>query len=226
VLYGLSTVLLYELLGAFGMPTFYDKLLQVPLLNLSIKQIDRAVRSSALQRFDPARLGKSLLPRQRNLAYMSVWATVFAVMTAAQGLGDSHPGQWLPFWQQACGQGRPYACSYTADLEGQFCDRGSGWACNEYGILQAEQGLDRDSVAEALQRGCQLGFTPACANIDALVGGSRGLTRAPPTLDDYPIILRGSKGPVTEGTPAALYALACKEGWPEACGRADAPGGN
>ena len=37
-LYGLSTVALYQLLGSAGMPTFYDKLLQVPLLNLSIKR--------------------------------------------------------------------------------------------------------------------------------------------------------------------------------------------
>src|SRR5207248_3958471 len=32
-LYGLSTVALYALLGNLGLPTFYDKLLQVPLLN-------------------------------------------------------------------------------------------------------------------------------------------------------------------------------------------------
>ena len=44
VLYGLSTIALYELLGVAGLPTFYDKLLQVPLLNLSIRSIDRAVR--------------------------------------------------------------------------------------------------------------------------------------------------------------------------------------
>src|SRR5204862_825283 len=34
-LYGLSAVLLYPLLANLGMPTFYDKLLQVPILNLS-----------------------------------------------------------------------------------------------------------------------------------------------------------------------------------------------
>src|SRR5204862_6723307 len=43
-LYGLSTVGLYELLGSAGLPTFYDKLLQVPLLNLSVKGIDLAAR--------------------------------------------------------------------------------------------------------------------------------------------------------------------------------------
>src|SRR4029079_12565336 len=40
-LYGLSTVALYAVLGHMGLPTFYDKLLQVPILNLSIRLIDR-----------------------------------------------------------------------------------------------------------------------------------------------------------------------------------------
>src|SRR6202167_3578855 len=63
-LYGLSTVGLYDLLGRAGMPTFYDKLLQVPLLNLSVQLIDRAARSRILREFDPAALARSLLPRQ------------------------------------------------------------------------------------------------------------------------------------------------------------------
>ena len=67
-IYGLSTVVLCYVLGWAGLPTFYDKLLQVPLLNLSIKSIDRAARSNVLRRFDPAALGRSLNPLQRNLA--------------------------------------------------------------------------------------------------------------------------------------------------------------
>ena len=102
-LYGLSSIALYQLLGAAGMPTFYDKLLQVPLLNLSVKLIDRAARSTlARSRSIRRGSGRSLAPRQRHLAYISVWAIVFAMMAAAQGVGDRHPGQWLPFWQQAC----------------------------------------------------------------------------------------------------------------------------
>jgi len=53
-----------------------------------------------------------------------------------------------------------------------------------------------------------------------LVTAGGTLESAEPTVDDYPIILKGSKGPITERTPAALYALACREGWPDACGRA------
>jgi len=60
VLYGISTIALYGLLDRAGLPPFYDKLLQVPLLNLSVKSIDRVVRSEALRRFDPATIGRSL----------------------------------------------------------------------------------------------------------------------------------------------------------------------
>jgi hypothetical protein len=232
-LYGLSTVALYELLGSAGMPTFYDKLLQVPLLNLSIKWIDRAARSKMLRAFDPAALGRSLAPRQRHLAYMSIWAIVFAVMSAAQGVGDSHRGQWLPFWRQACQDGRPYACPYLADLQVNFCDQGSGWACNEAGILHlalSQSGEDQRRIDPAaatvpFTRGCKLGFAAACENLGTMTRGAGALASAPPTLEDYPIVLRGSKGAITDRSPSALYARACNQGWPDTCGRAGVAGG-
>jgi hypothetical protein len=229
-LYGLSTIALYRLLGAAGMPTFYDKLLPVPLLNLSVKAIDRAARSrwvSVFDRvFDPAALGRSLLPYQRNLAYMSVWAVVFALMNATQAVGDSHPGQWLPFWRQACEDGRPYACPYLADLSLGYCNRGSGWACNEAGLLDIAlsrsgedlRRLDPAGAAEPLSRGCRLGFAVACQNLNTLASGAGRFASAPPALDDYPIILQGSKGEIRAREPSTLYALACHEGWPNTCG--------
>jgi Flp pilus assembly protein TadD len=85
VLYGSSVVALYALLERHGIPSFYDKLLAVPILNLSIQAIDRAARSEALRRFDPAALVARLGPRRRNLAYMSVWAVVFAAIQLATG---------------------------------------------------------------------------------------------------------------------------------------------
>ena len=254
VLYGLSTVALYVLLDRAGAPTFYDKLLQVPLLNLSVIAIDRAVRSSFLRRLDPAALGRALAPRRRHLAYMGVWAVVFAAMSAAGGAGDRHPGQWLPFWQQACVEGRPHACRYLAARQSGHCNSGSGWACNEAGILRAALSVSANSgrggeaggnragvgdaqadpwaagvragpgaagdveVALAFARGCELGFEPACDNLRAMAEAmSASFERAPPRLDDYPIILRGSKGPIADREPAALHARACRQGWPGAC---------
>jgi hypothetical protein len=227
-LYGLSTVVLYQLLGSHGMPTFYDKLLQVPLLNLSIIGIDRAARSKILRRLDPSAIGQWLKPRQRNLAYMSVWGVIFVIMSAVQGVGDSHPGQWLPFWRQACKDGRPYACPYLADLETSFCDRGSGWACNEAGLLHvalAQSGedlrrTDPAGAARPLHRGCDLGFETACRNLASMSSGEGDFAASPPTLDDYPIILRGSKDEIRERDASSLYALACREGWQGACRQA------
>ena len=224
VLYGLSTCVLYQLLGSAGMPTFYDKLLQVPLLNLSVKAIDHMARST-LRFFDPAKLGRSLAPLQRNLAYMSIWAVVFAGMSAAQGVGDDHPGQWLPFWRQACQDGRAYACPYVADLETTFCERGSGWACNDAGLMHIAlsrsgedlRRLNPAGAADPLKRGCDLGFEAACRNLDVLRNGSDKFTPSPPRLEDLPIILRGSKGEIQERDPSRLYALACHEGWPGYC---------
>ena len=228
VLYGLSTVVLYVVLGRAGAPTFYDKLLQVPLLNLSVIVIDRAARSAVLRRFDPAALGRSLAPRRRHLAYMGVWAAVFVGISAAGGVGDRHPGQWVPFWQQACEEGRPHACGFLLAKQAGLCNMGSGWACNEAGVLQAGLGGaggvgdDRDGggrveVLYAFQRGCELGFEAACGNYRAMFDGGNALERAPPTVEDYPVVLRGSKGEIDDRQPAALYARACRQGWVGAC---------
>ena len=85
VLYGLSVVALFALLDKFGAPTFYDKLLAVPVLNLMIQGIDWTARSRALNWLDPSRLGKGLMPRRRNLGYMSVWAVLFWLMQFQTG---------------------------------------------------------------------------------------------------------------------------------------------
>jgi hypothetical protein len=225
VLYGASTVVLYQLLLAAGVPTFYDKLLQVPILNMSVKLIDRLARSRWLEPFDPARLGRSLAPRQRHLAYLSVWAIAFAMMAATQGVGDRHPGQWLPFWQRACRDRKVHACDYLATLQSIYCNAGSGWACNESGILQRDllssgdnRGeVNRTETAFAFERSCRLGFELGCQNFEALRMGRGTLLSAPPTVADYPVVLRGSKAPIRDRTPSTLYARACAQGWPDAC---------
>lgn len=228
VMYGLSAVGLYELLGSAGVPAFYDKLLQVPLLNLSIQGLDRLARSKFLNWLDPGRLGRGLEPRMRNLAYISVWSVAFAGLSLAHGVGDDHPGQWLPFWRQACSEGRAYACPYLADMEQHFCDQGSGWACNEAGLMDIElagrgEDLRRTDPLQAkgpFEEACRLGFKAGCENAVRLGSGASEFESAEPDTKDLPIILRGSKGPVKQRLPQDLEALGCKEGWAELCERA------
>jgi hypothetical protein len=78
--------------------------------------------------------------------------------------------------------------------------------------------LDLAGAANPLKRGCDLGFAVACGNLSELTNGRGMFAPAPPKLDDYPVILRGSKGEIQEREPSALYALACHQGWPGTCG--------
>jgi hypothetical protein len=198
------------------MPGFYDKLLQVPLLNLSAGLLDRLARSPLLQRIDPSAWGLALVPRRRHLAYISVWAVAFVAMSASGYLSDKHPGQYLPFWQQACAADARSACEDLYFLEDGYCEDGSGWACNELGILLTEHYGNRRRAALVFERACRLGFSAGCDNTVAITQGDM-FSRAAPMVTDYPLILRGSKGPFPEREPAQLYARACVQGWPDTC---------
>jgi hypothetical protein len=216
VLYGLTTVVLYDLLLRVGMPGFYDKLLQVPLLNLSVKWLDALARSPALQHIDPSAWGRALMPRQRHLAYMGVWAVAFVAMSASGYLGDKHPGQYLPFWQKACAADIRTSCQDLYFLQDGHCEDGSGWACNELGILLAERFDNPKRAVMSFERACQQQFSAGCDNAGRAEAAM--FRRDVPTVADYPLILRGSKGPIPEREPAQLYARACDQGWPGTCG--------
>lgn len=218
-LYATAVIAGYALLGRAGIPAFYDKLLPVPLLNLSIQALDRLARSPRLAWLNPARVASALVGRRRNLAYIAIWLLTFSAVSAARGLGDDHRGQFVPFWRDACERGNGHACAYLAGLQRLYCRQGSGWACNELAIMQLAHRGDWDAAATAVRRGCANGFQPACANVEKVRARVVPLDSAPPTLADYPIVLRGTKGPLTGWTPSALYERACKHGWPDTCGQ-------
>jgi hypothetical protein len=217
VLYGLTVVLLYDLLLSANTPGFYDKLLQVPLLNLSVILLDRLARSPMLKAVDPAAWGRALAPRRRHLAYIGVWAIAFTAMSASGHLGDKHPGQWTPFWDQACAADKRDACINLYFLQEGFCADGSPWACNEVGILLAERYDNLTRAASAFDRACTLQFAAGCDNLAVLARGGP-FRHDDPTYVDYQFILRGSKGPIQDREPARLYARACELGWRAACG--------
>jgi hypothetical protein len=86
--------------------------------------------------------------------------------------------------------------------------------------------LDIAGSVHPLRTGCELGFEPACRNLKTLTTGEGEFASAAPKLDDFPIILRGSKGEIHEREPAALYALACHQGWSDTCGQTATAGRN
>jgi len=99
-----------------------------------------------------------------------------------------------------------------------FCNNGSGWACNEYGILlQPERRPEQ--AGRAFRRGCDNDFEPACANLDEI--GPDGPARTAPALADYRIVVRDGRRPLPPGLPPPqIYQRACKQGFADGCRRA------
>jgi hypothetical protein len=135
-------------------------------------------------------------------------------MRALGAVGDDHPGQYLPFWYDACDAGNARACKYAVNLTVVYCQRGSGWACNDVGLVRRRSGLPAE---REFQRACELGFDPGCVNVRRATAPPDSLVSARPTLRDLPFVLSGTKPTLRERDPAKLYALACREGWPGTC---------
>ena len=220
-LYGAGVFALYALLGAMGLPTFYDKLLCVPLLNLSVQWIDRlaaAVRArrEAAPRAEGARgpAGAGLL--HANPLHMVVWALFFGAMTVAGATDGRHRGDTVPFWEQACADGRPQACARLVQIETNYCGDNAGWACNELGVHHREGTVvaaDPEQALEYFAQACELRFQAGCVNL--LDPGST--VRADPRALDLRLLLREAGPNLLDMPEPALYARACDHGWSFAC---------
>lgn len=214
-LYGVSVFSLYFVLGSIGVPTFYDKLLSVPLLNLSVRGIDRVVwarPASALA--GTRRLGR--LPLSGNMAHMVVWIAVFVLMTTMGKTDGSHPGDRVPFWQQACAEERPGGCDQLMRLEATYCSDGSGWACNELGSHYLEGQLvesNRETALAYFSRACELRFQAGCLN---LLDPTSIVHESPHELD-LRLLLREGGLNLMDMPPAELHSRACAHGWTFAC---------
>ncbi len=217
ILYGLGVFGLYALLGAMGAPTFYDKLLCVPLLNLSVPAIDRAVRALGDRPWITALKMDGPLGRH-NLAHMAVWIGFFGVMTLIGSTDGMHPGDRVPFWQQACAEGRRGACSRLLQVETSYCTDNAGWACNELGTHYAQGRIvnsDPERAVAYFSRGCELRFQAGCVNLlDA-----RTISEAPPRAFDLRLLLRQAGPNLIDMPEPELYARACTHGWAFACDR-------
>jgi hypothetical protein len=220
MLYGVGVFALYALLGALGLPTFYDKLLCVPLLNLAVPAIDRAV-SAVGERPVLARLGLTGPLGRFNLAHMAVWVLLFAVMTVRGGADGMHRGDALPFWEQACAENRPQACERLVRIESSYCGDNTGWACNELGRHYVEGRLvaaDLDRAMRYFSRACEARFQAGCVN---LLDPSAPARANPRALDLRLLVREGGPNLIDLPEPD-LYARACRHGWSFACGRQSA----
>lgn len=168
-LYGVGVFVSYGLLTTLGAPTVYDKLLPVPLLNLSVRWIDRVSAQGWLGTFE--RWGARLRPRQLNLLWMGGWASLFVALLGSGYVQGQQEGATFEFWRQACDEGKPGAARGLLALLKSRAAGGDSAAMNELGMLHLEGKLAEKDPQKALRffgRACKLGSLAGSANVVSL----------------------------------------------------------
>ena len=215
LLYGTTVFGLYTVLGGFGVPTFYDKLLSVPLLNLSVPAIDRLVQTLTIRpTFE--RFALALTRPTANLAHIAVWIVFFTLMALTGATDGRHRGDSVPFWEDACENGRRQACERLLQIEASYCGDASAWACNELG-LHYESGdvvePNRELALSYFSRACELRFQAGCLNLLE----SNTEYRADPKLLDLRLLLREGGANLMDMPETGIYSRACEHNWTFAC---------
>jgi len=215
LLYGASVVALFSGLDAIGAPRFYDKLLAVPLLNLSVQRIDAlAHRIQGTARW--SRAWPAWSPTRLNLVHMAGWIAFFGAMSATGRTDGRHTGDSVPFWMQACEEQRPTACTRLLEIEYSYCADNSGWACNELGRHLTEGRVtdpDRELGRQYFARACEARFQPGCLNLLE----PPALVRADPRALDLRLLVREGRATLVDTPERELYTRACDHQWRFAC---------
>ncbi len=134
--YGLAVFALYEMLEACGIEEFYDKLLPVPLLNLSVQWMDRLAGSNLMSRLEGAT--RAFGARRSNLVHMAVWIALFGVMFRTGFVEGRHPGMSIEFWKEAAAQGKRKASDNLIRSLNHYASEGSAEAGNDLGVILLE----------------------------------------------------------------------------------------
>jgi len=169
IFYALSVMILFEILEAFGAPSFYDKLLAVPLLNLCVKLIDKFARQFDYTNLTRKLFGKELNAHHLNLVHMGLWIVIFTVWYLSGHVGSSHPGRQSSFWEDACDRNLRGGCQNLHGLLANECDRENALACAKLGsAYRYGRGIDRDDhkAYELVSHACELGLHEACIHLD------------------------------------------------------------
>lgn len=167
LLYGLGAAALYRLLDDFQVPTFWDKLLPVPLLNLCVPFIDRFMRFGFVGRLNRA-WETALRPSRMNLIHMSIWASLFLTAKLTDFIDADHPGRHISYWKQKVAEGKPRAAHNLILVAGTEAGLGSGAALNELGLIRMEGKIAEKSNAAAAKyfgKACEANNENGCANV-------------------------------------------------------------
>jgi TPR repeat protein len=207
-----------------GAPVFYDKLLCVPVLNLTVRALDRLST-----KVPPLPAFSTWTPRQANFGFMGIWVAFFSFMVLTGFLGDKHPGTDPALWEKACGSGGGRDCEVLARILDVQCQRNSADGCFSLGTLLSDgKRLPRVPIgaARSLGRACDIGSQNACTSLMSLVAsdGEAVLQQPCNQGDGTSCFMLGSLyevGKAVSRNPersATLYQQSCNAGFTRGCG--------
>lgn len=211
--YGVANFVLFTVLGGFGVPDFYDKLLPVPILNLCVPMLDRLGHSGFIEKC--ARFAAGWQPKRLNYAHMGAWVALFAVMYSTGFVAGPHEGASVEFWRKAYAEGKPDAGRKWMKLVGSLAEGDNAAACNQLGVMHLEgkvAELDRAKAAFYFSKACALGSVKGCENAVARVvfptPGVESAAVPPQVFETLEARLEQS----TDGRAAFLLGLAYETG--------------
>lgn len=165
MLYGVFVFPLFYALKAIGAPTLYDKLLSVPLLNLSVRRIDPLMMRGRILRL---RERVKMSAERLNWIHMAAWAALFFFMSSTDRFGaKEHRDNSVEFWNWECDKGRPDACAMYVRLLTTIKGEGNAEAWNRLGNVYNEGKLlpaDTSRAVEYYKHACTLGSLTGCQN--------------------------------------------------------------
>jgi TPR repeat protein len=218
---------------------FYDKLLCVPVLNLTVRALDRASLAVsawlARQRWvtegklQPLQALAAWTPRQANFGFMGIWVAFFGFMVFTGFLGAKHPGTDPALWEKACAAGNSRACDVLARTLDAQCQHNSANGCFALGTLLSDgKRISRNPIgaARSLGRACDIGSQDACTSLVSLVAsdGETVLQQPCNQGDATSCFMLGSLYAVGQSVArnpehsAALYRQSCEAGFMRGCG--------
>jgi hypothetical protein len=237
--YGAGIFGLVPVLEALGAPVFYDKLLCVPVLNLTVRALDRA--SIALSawlagqrwvtegKLRPLQALAAWTPQQANFGFMGIWVVFFGFMVFTGFLGAKHPGTEPALWERACAAGNQRACDVLARTLDAQCQHNSANGCFALGTLLSDgKSISRNPIgaARSLGRACDFGSQDACTSLVSLVAsdGETVLQQPCNQGDATSCFMLGSLYAIGQSVArnpehsAALYQQSCTAGFMRGCG--------
>ncbi len=130
IFYGIMVFALFGILDAKNIPTLYDKLLPILVLNLSVKWLDAlAVKMAGGFKAFP----QAVLAVSGNRVHMALWTGFFIFLSATDFIGPNHPGAQISFWERACTENKEKGCLNLLRYYQRDCRQGDAAGCNNLG---------------------------------------------------------------------------------------------